>query len=130
MLLRSLGVPESRLSVFPNQTAAWEAAVRGAGVALGIGHLAVHQLRRRELQVIDVSGTPVELVWHAATLPLDRRSPAAASLRHFLSTPQAMKLLRSPARGCRCGTKLHRFGCSIIHCLATLIAGISGICEQ
>lgn len=98
-LLRSLGVPESRLSVFPNQTAAWEAAARGAGVAPGIGHLALHQLRRRELQVIDVAGTPVELVWHATTLPLDRRSPAAASLRHFLGTPQAMKLLRSPGAG-------------------------------
>lgn len=41
----------------------------------------------------------MELVWHATTLPLDRRSPAAASLRHFLSTPQAMKLLRSPGAG-------------------------------
>ena len=126
MLLRSLGVPESWLSVFPNQTAAWEAAVRGAGVAPGIGHLAVHQLRRRELQVIDVSDTPVELVWHATTLPLDRRSPAAASLRHFLSTPQAMKLLRSPGTGVPLWHEappvrlLH-------HCLATLIAGISGI---
>ncbi len=49
--------------------------------------------------MIDVSGTPVELVWHATTLSLDRRPPAAASLRHFLSTPQAMKLLRSPGAG-------------------------------
>jgi LysR family transcriptional regulator, low CO2-responsive transcriptional regulator len=98
-LLRSLGVPESKLSVFPNQTAAWEAAVRGAGVAPGIAHLAVHQLRRRELQVVDVPGTPMELFWHATTLPVDRRSAAAASLRHFLGTPEAMKLLRSPGTG-------------------------------
>lgn len=49
--------------------------------------------------MIDISGTPVEPVWHATTLPLDRRSAAAASLRHFLSTPQAMKLLRSPGAG-------------------------------
>jgi hypothetical protein len=92
-------VPESRLSVFPNQTAAWEAAARGAGVAPGIAHLAVHQLRRRELQVMDVPGTPLELCWHATTLPTDRRSVAAASLRHFLGTPEAMKLLRSPGDG-------------------------------
>ena len=58
-MLRALGVPESRLSVFPNQTAAWEAATRGAGVAPAIAHLAVHQLRRRELQVVDVPGTPI-----------------------------------------------------------------------
>lgn len=98
-LLRSLGVPDSKLSVFPNQAAAWEAAVRGAGVAPGIAHLAVHQLRRRELQVLDVPGTPVELLWHATTLPVDRRSAAAASLRHFLGTPEAMKLLRAPGAG-------------------------------
>jgi LysR family transcriptional regulator, low CO2-responsive transcriptional regulator len=98
-LLRALGVPESRLSVFPNQTAAWEAAVRGAGVSPGIGHLAVHQLRRRELHVVDVPGTPVEMCWHATTLRVDRRSPGASSLRHFLGTPEAMKLLRSPGAG-------------------------------
>jgi molybdate transport repressor ModE-like protein len=98
-LLRSLAVPESRLSVFPNQTAAWEAAGRGAGVSPGIGHLAVHQLRRRKLHIVDVPGTPVEMCWHATTLPVDRRSPGAASLRHFLGTPEAMKLLRSPGAG-------------------------------
>ena len=67
-MLRALGVPESRLSVFPNQTAAWEAAARGAGVAPAIAHLAVHQLRRRELQVVDVPGTPLDLCWHVTTL--------------------------------------------------------------
>lgn len=98
-LLRDLNVPESQLSVFPNQTAAWEAAARGAGVAPGISHLAVHQLRRRELQVIEVPGTPRELCWHATTLPSDRRSAAATSLRHFLGTPTAMRLLGAPGAG-------------------------------
>lgn len=98
-LLTGLGVPESRLSVFPNQTAAWEAAARGAGVAPGIAHLAVHQLRRRELQAIDLPGGPVETCWFATTLGPDRRSPASGSLRHFLSTPEAMKLLRTPSAG-------------------------------
>jgi LysR family transcriptional regulator, low CO2-responsive transcriptional regulator len=98
-MLRALGVPETRLSVFPNQTAAWEAASRGAGAAPGIAHLAVHQLRRRELQIVDVPGTPMELCWHVTTLAADRRSPAAGSLRHFLGTPEAMKLLRAPGAG-------------------------------
>ncbi len=98
-MLRGLGVNDSRLSVFPNQTAAWDAAARGAGVAPAIAHLAVHQLRRRELQVIDVPGTPLEVIWHATTLPTDRRSAAAGSLRHFLSTPEAMRLLRAPGAG-------------------------------
>jgi LysR family transcriptional regulator, low CO2-responsive transcriptional regulator len=98
-LLRALGVPEARLSVFPNQTAAWEAAARGAGVAPAIAHLAVHQLRRRELQVVEVAGTPLDLCWHVTTLATDRRSAAAGSLRHFLGTPEAMKLLRAPGAG-------------------------------
>jgi DNA-binding transcriptional LysR family regulator len=98
-MLRTLGVSEARLSVFPNQTAAWEAAARGAGMAPAIAHLAVHQLRRRELQVLDVPGTPLDLCWHVTTLRADRRSAAAASLRHFLSTPEAMKLLRAPGAG-------------------------------
>ena len=87
-LLRGLGVPESRLSVFPNQIAAWEAAARGAGVAPGSPTSPCTSYARRELQVVDVPGTPLELCWHATTLPVDRRSAAAASLRHFLGTPR------------------------------------------
>jgi LysR family transcriptional regulator, low CO2-responsive transcriptional regulator len=98
-LVRRLGVPDSRLSVFPNQTAAWEAAARGEGVAPGLAHLAAHQLRRRELRPVDVPGTPVEVVWHVTTLPADRCSAAAASLRLFLGTPEAMTLLRAPGAG-------------------------------
>lgn len=98
-LLRGLGVPESRLKVFPNQTAAWEAAVRGAGVAPALAHLAVHQMRRRELVAIDIPGTPQDVVWHVTTLSVDRRSAAAGSMRHFLGTPVAMKLLREPGSG-------------------------------
>ncbi|WP_028929766.1 LysR family transcriptional regulator [Pseudonocardia asaccharolytica] len=98
-LLRTLGIPESRVSVYPNQTAAWDAAARGTGVAPGIAHLAAHQLRRRELQVVEVPGTPVALSWYATTLPADRRSASTGSLRRFLDTPEAMKLLRAPGAG-------------------------------
>jgi LysR family transcriptional regulator, low CO2-responsive transcriptional regulator len=68
-------------------------------VAPAIAHLAVHQLRRRELQIVDVAGTPLDLCWHVTTLAHDRRSAAAGSLRHFLGTPEAMKLLRAPGAG-------------------------------
>ncbi|GAA1876553.1 LysR family transcriptional regulator [Pseudonocardia ailaonensis] len=98
-LLRRLGVPESRLSVYPNQTAAWEAAARGGGAAPGVQHLAAHQLRRGELQIVDVPGTPVDTCWYATTLAPDRRSVAAGSLRRFLDTPDAMHLLRTPGAG-------------------------------
>jgi DNA-binding transcriptional LysR family regulator len=98
-LLRVLGVPESRLTVFPNQTAAWDAAARGAGVAPGLRHLAAHQLRRRELRIVDAPHTPAELYWHATTLPPDRRHPAPEALHRFLGTPEAMRLLSAPGSG-------------------------------
>ena len=50
-------------------------------------------------QVVDVPGTPLDLCWHVTTLAPDRRSAAAGSLRHFLGTPEAMKLLRAPGAG-------------------------------
>lgn len=98
-LLRRLGVPESRIRVFPNQTAAWAAAAGGAGVAPAVAHLVAPQLRRGELSIVDVPPTPVEGCWYATTLHRDRRPAAAGSLRHFLGTPEAMQLMRSPGTG-------------------------------
>jgi hypothetical protein len=41
----------------------------------------------------------MEATWYATTLQRERRPTIAGSLRHFLSTPEAMKLMRSPAGG-------------------------------
>lgn len=98
-LLRRLGVDDSNIGVFPSQTAAWAAAADGAGVAPAIEHLASQQLRRGELALVDLPGFPVEECWYATLLDRDRRSTAASSLRRFLSTPEAMQLMRSPAAG-------------------------------
>jgi DNA-binding transcriptional LysR family regulator len=98
-LLRTLRVPENRIRVFPNQTAAWAAAADGAGVAPAASHLVSHRLRRGELSVVNVPGTPLDACWHITTLQRDRRSVAASSLRHFLGTPEAMHLMRSPTEG-------------------------------
>ena len=98
-LLRRIGVPESAIRVFPSQTAAWAAAADGAGVAPAIEHLVSHQLRRGELVVVNLPGLPAEEIWHATTLERGRRGAAAGALRRFLSTPEAMQLMRSPAAG-------------------------------
>jgi DNA-binding transcriptional LysR family regulator len=98
-LLRRLGVPESRIRVFPNQTAAWAAAAGGAGVAPAVAHLVAPQLRRGELSIVEIPATPVEGCWYASTLNRDRRPVVAGSLRHFLGTPEAMQLMRSPGTG-------------------------------
>ena len=98
-LLAALGIPDSRIGVFPNQTAAWAAAADGAGVAPAVEHLVAQQLRRGELSAVDVPGSPMESCWHVTVLERQNRSNAASALRRFLSTPEAMHLMRSPATG-------------------------------
>jgi len=98
-LLATLRIPEESIGVFPNQTAAWAAAADGAGVAPAVEHLVTQQLRRGELSLVEVPGTPVESCWHATMLERQYRSTAASALRRFLSTPEAMQLMRSPAAG-------------------------------
>jgi LysR family transcriptional regulator, low CO2-responsive transcriptional regulator len=98
-MLAALRVPDARIRVFPNQTAAWAAAADGAGVAPAATHLVAQQLRRGELSVLTVPGTPAEACWHVITLNREHRPVAASSLRHFLGTPEAMHLMRSPTEG-------------------------------
>jgi len=98
-MLAKLGVPEDRIRVFPNATAAWAAAASGAGVAPGVAHLLASQVRRGELRVVETPATPMEATWYVTTLRRERRPAIAGSMRHFLGTPEAMKLMRSPGSG-------------------------------
>ena len=98
-MLAKLGVPENRIRVFPNSTAAWAAAASGAGVAPGVAHLLASQVRRGELRVIETPATPMEATWYVTTLRRERRPAIVSSMRHFLGTPKAMKLMRSPGSG-------------------------------
>ena len=98
-LLRRLRVPEPNIQVFPNQTAAWAAVANGGGVAPALAHLVSQQLRRGELSVVETPATPVETAWYATTLPPERRSAAASSLRSFLGTPEAMHVMRATGSG-------------------------------
>jgi molybdate transport repressor ModE-like protein len=98
-VLDKLRVPDSAIQVFPNQTAAWAAAASGAGVAVAVEHLVASQLQRHELVVVPTPVTPMSICWHATTLARDRRPAGAGSLLHFLATPQAMRVMRSPGAG-------------------------------
>jgi molybdate transport repressor ModE-like protein len=98
-LLATLGIPEHRIGVFQNHTAAWAAAADGAGVAPAVEHLVAHQLRRGELSLVEVPGLPMDACWHVTLLGRQHRTAAASALRRFLSTPEAMQLMRSPAAG-------------------------------
>jgi LysR family transcriptional regulator, low CO2-responsive transcriptional regulator len=98
-LLAALRIPEDRIGVFPNQTAAWAAAADGAGVAPAVEYLVSQQLRRGELSLVDVPGAPVDGCWYVTLLERQHRSTVASALRRFLTTPEAMQLMRAPTAG-------------------------------
>jgi len=92
-LLARLGVPESRLRVFPSEAAAWVTAAEGHGLSPAVHHLVAPELSRGVLVPVAVEGTPADLFWYVSTLSPDRRSPAASRLRRFLATPDAMHVM-------------------------------------
>jgi DNA-binding transcriptional LysR family regulator len=92
-LLARLGVPESRLRVFPSEAAAWVAAAEGHGLSPAVHHLIAPELSRGTLVTLAVGGTPLDLFWYISTLSSDRRSPAATRLRRFVATPDAMHVM-------------------------------------
>jgi DNA-binding transcriptional LysR family regulator len=98
ILLRHLGVPESRIQVFDTQTRAWEAAAAGTGVAPAVHHLVGPALRRGDLVVVSTPSTPAPTYWYTTTLR-DEHRVAASSFRRFLQSPEALALLRSPTNG-------------------------------
>lgn len=98
-LLRRLKVPEDRVRVYPNQTAAWAAAADGDGLAIAIAHLVAPRVQRGELRVIATPATPAEIRWHATTIAPDRRPPLAGAFRRFLGTAEALHIMRSPGAG-------------------------------
>lgn len=98
-LLRRLGVPESRVRVVGSHAGAWEAAVAGAGVAVATAHLVNPQVRRGDLKLVPTPATPQPGAWHATTLRPGLRSAGATAFGRFLTTPDAMALMRSPHGG-------------------------------
>lgn len=98
-LLRAFRVPDHRISVFPNETAAWAAAADGHGVTPAVSTLLHSHVRRGELHVVATDMTPVQGTWYATTLRTDRRTTTSTSFVNFLSTPSAMQLMCSPGAG-------------------------------
>lgn len=98
-LLRRLAVPEKRVRVFASHANAWEAAVSGAGVAVATAHLVSPHVRRGDLKIVPTPATPMPSPWHATMLRPELRPHGAAALYRFLTTPEAMALMRSPHGG-------------------------------
>jgi DNA-binding transcriptional LysR family regulator len=98
-LLRAYRVPEERIHVFSNETAAWAAAAGGNGVAPAVASLVQPQIRRGELHVVPTDMTPANGCWYVTTLRPERRTRAVSYLRNFLATPDAMQLMCAPGTG-------------------------------
>jgi DNA-binding transcriptional LysR family regulator len=98
-LLAGLGIPEEQVRMFPNQTAAWAAAVDGTGVAPAVEHLVAQRLRRGELSRVELPGARMEGCWQVTLLERKHQSAAASSFRRYLGTPEAMHLIRAPGGG-------------------------------
>ncbi len=92
-LLDKLRVEPSRIRVFPSQTAALAAAAAGDGVAPAISHLVQRDIDSGRLVALDVTGTPIDLLWYVSMLAGERRVPSASALHRFLSTPDAMQAM-------------------------------------
>ena len=75
-MLTGLGIPEDRVRVFPNQTAAWAAAGDGTGVAPAVEHLVAQRLRRGELSRVEAPGCKLDACWHVTLLERQHQSAA------------------------------------------------------
>jgi DNA-binding transcriptional LysR family regulator len=87
------GLESPQRGAFTTEAAAQAAAAAGEGVTLAIAHTVLDALRRGALVRLDVRGTPLDGMWHAATLGRDLRSPVADALRRFVTTPDATQAI-------------------------------------
>lgn len=91
-LLSHARVAESRIRVFPSQSAAWAAAASGTGVAPAVEHIFT-ATRHPGLAVVPVQGSPFPMLWYASMLGGERTPATAARLRRFLATPDALQAM-------------------------------------
>lgn len=91
-LLAHARVPESRIRVFPSQSAAWAAAASGAGIAPAVEHIFT-AVGHPTLAPVPVEGSPYTMFWYASMVGGERMPTTAARLRRFLATPDALQAM-------------------------------------
>jgi DNA-binding transcriptional LysR family regulator len=87
------GIAPADVGTYASHAAAIAAAAAGDGIVLTLSHSVLAEVRSRSLVRLDVRGTPVEELWHASTLGLDRALPVALALQRFATTPEAMQAM-------------------------------------
>lgn len=91
--LRRLAVPEDRMRIFQSQAAAMEEAARHRGIALAVAFAAADDLRSGRLVEIHGPGTTAQGRWAAFAPPRHGRTPEAAELMRFITTPRATQAM-------------------------------------
>ncbi len=97
-LLAALRVPEDKIGVFPNQTAAWAAAADGAGSRRPSSIWSASNCAGASCPWWTCRRRPTGC-WQVTLLERQHRSTVASALRRFLTTPEAMQLMRAPTAG-------------------------------
>jgi LysR family transcriptional regulator, low CO2-responsive transcriptional regulator len=93
------GLAPPDISSYSSHAAAIAAAAAGEGILLTLAHSVIEEVRRRALTRIDVRGTPIEEMWHASTLGLERAVPAALALQRFATTSDATQAISTGRAG-------------------------------
>ncbi|MEY2532936.1 MAG: LysR family transcriptional regulator, low CO2-responsive transcriptional regulator [bacterium] len=96
-------VAPPEVHAYASEAAALAATEAGHGIALAVAHTVGDPLRRGDLARLDIRGTPVQGLWHATSLPPDRRTPAAWALMRFVATPEAVQAMLSGGAGVPAG---------------------------
>jgi DNA-binding transcriptional LysR family regulator len=91
--LRRLAVPEARMRIFQSHAAALDEARRHRGIALAVTFAAADDLRSGRLVEIHGPGTTVPGRWSVYAPPRHSRTPVAAELLRFITTPRAIQAM-------------------------------------
>jgi DNA-binding transcriptional LysR family regulator len=91
------------LRAFQSDAAALGAVASGRGLMLAVAHTVLDELRRGAVVRLDVRGTPLDQLWYATVLGLERRTPAASAFQRFVTTPEATQAMLSRPGGVPAG---------------------------
>jgi DNA-binding transcriptional LysR family regulator len=78
-----LFTPAKVITLGSNETIK-QAVMAGMGISLLSLHTLSLELRTGEIALLDVTGTPIERIWHVAHMASKRLSPAGESCRAYL----------------------------------------------
>ncbi|MGC5562454.1 LysR family transcriptional regulator [Streptomyces sp. FR-108] len=97
--LAHIGVEATGAKAFPSVTASLNAVAAGAGLSVAFLHVVRDDLRRGSLVRLDVTGARLGGMLYASALTGERRSPTAAALCRFVTTPAATQAVLTRSNG-------------------------------